>query len=82
MGKAILEFDLNDPDDRINHKQCIEAGNMASVIWDFVHNSKKTMEWTLDEKVDLDRYEVLDMVYDRFYLLLEENNVNIDELVV
>lgn len=32
--KAIIEFDLNDPDDRHEHKRMLQAGDMYCFIWD------------------------------------------------
>jgi len=40
MAKAILKYDLTDPDDRLEHLRAIKATDMALVIWDFVYNSK------------------------------------------
>jgi hypothetical protein len=79
MAKAILEFDLNDLDDRLDHKQCIKANDMACVIWEFTYNTKKSTEHVIEGK---DGYEVLDLIYDKFFRLLEEHNINIDELII
>lgn len=32
--KAILEFDLNEPDDRKHHKMCVDAVDLYCFIWD------------------------------------------------
>ena len=78
--KAIVEFDLNDPDDIIDHKQWTKASSMACVLWEFGHNSKKSLEWGMDGK-ETDKYEALDMVFERFWALMDEHDVNIDELM-
>lgn len=78
--KAILEFTL--PEDDIAHKQCVKASDMAMVIWEFVNNSKKGIGWRLDDLGEIGRYEVLDMVFERFIELLNEYKVDPDELVV
>jgi hypothetical protein len=80
--KAILEFNLDEPDDRISHNQCVKANDMAGVLWELVYNTKKKLEWELDANDKLDRYEGLEMVYKRIYELLEEHDVNIDSLYV
>jgi hypothetical protein len=36
--KAILEFDLNDADDKLNHLRCIHSTDMAAFIWELEHN--------------------------------------------
>ena len=32
--KAILEFDLNEPDDRMHHKMAVDAQDLLCFIWD------------------------------------------------
>jgi hypothetical protein len=78
--KAILKFDLEDADDRMDHKACIKATDMALVIWDFFYNTVKTKENEIAEK-KLDGYQTLDYLMERFRNLLDENGIIIDELV-
>ena len=80
MAKGILEFDLNEPDDIMAHKRAAKSLDMALALWDITHNTKKSIEWSLDGK-ELDKYEVLDLVYDRIYLILEEHNIRLDDLI-
>ena len=83
--KATLDFDLNDPDDRMDHKRCVKALDMALVLWEFARNSKKTLESQIEEWIKIDKefshYDVLEMVFDRFNEICEEEDVNIDNLV-
>ncbi len=79
--KAILEFDLNDPDDRIDHLRAVHADDLAYIIWDFVYNSKKEIEWKIDND-KLESYDVLDKVYERMSELLDEYGIDIDKFVV
>lgn len=80
MSKAILEFDLNEPDDRMEHLRAVKSLSLASAIWDITHNTKKGLEWAMEGK-EMDKYEVLDMVFDKIYEILEDNNINIEELI-
>jgi hypothetical protein len=80
MAKGILEFDLNEPDDILAHKRAVKSLDLALALWDITHNTKKSIEWSLDGK-ELDKYEVLDLVYDRIYLILEEHNIKLDDLI-
>lgn len=81
MAKAILEFDLNEPDDIIAHKRAVKATDLALAIWSIVHNTKKGLEWSMEGK-EMDKYDALEMVYDKIYEILDENNISIDELIV
>jgi RecA/RadA recombinase len=80
MAEAILKFDLNDPDDRKQHLRAVKSLDMALALWNITHNTKKSLEWTLDGK-DLDKYEVLEMVYEKIYEILQDHDINTDELV-
>ena len=81
MAKAKIEFDLNDPDDRMAHLRAVKSLDMAMALWDITHNTKKSLEWSLENK-DIDKYEVLEMVFDKIYEILDEHNVRTDELIV
>lgn len=81
MAKAILEYDLTDPDDRVDHLKAIKANDMALVIWDFVYNSKKGMEFQIQE-YNYDACQVLDKMLEIFRDSLDEHGIIIDDLVV
>lgn len=80
MAEAKLTFDLNDPEDRKAHFRAIKSLDMASALWDLTHNTKKGLEWSIEGK-DLDKYEVLEMVFDKIYEILDDHNINTDELL-
>lgn len=79
MAKAILEYDLNDPDDKQAHLRAVKSLNMASVLWDITHNTKKSLEWAMDGK-EMDKYDALELVFDKIYEILEEHDIKTDEL--
>ncbi len=81
MAKAKIEFDLNDVDDRMAHLRAVKSLDMAMALWDITHNTKKSLEWSLENK-DVDKYEVLEMVFEKIYEILDEHNVRTDELIV
>jgi hypothetical protein len=81
MAKAILEYDLNDIDDSMAHMRAVKSLDMALVLWELLNNSKRTLERQMHEK-EIDRYEALDMVYERIYELIDEHNIKIDDLII
>ncbi len=81
MPKAKLEFDLNELDDRLAHFRAIKSLDMAMALWDITHNTKKSLEWKMEGK-EMDKYDALEMVYEKIYEILEEHNINTDELIV
>jgi hypothetical protein len=53
---------------------------MAMALWDIARNSKKSLEWSVDGK-EMDKYEVIDMVYEKIYDILEEHNIRLNDLL-
>ena len=81
MAEAILKYDLNDTDDAMAHMRAVKSLDMALALWDITHNTKKSLEWSMEGK-ELDKYEVLDIVYEKIYEILEEHNIKMDDLII
>ena len=81
MAEAVLKFDLNDMDDKIAHLRAVKSLDMALALWSIVHNTKKSLEWSFEGK-EIDKYEALELVYEKIHEILEEYNINTDELIV
>jgi hypothetical protein len=48
--KAQLTFDLNDPDDKIEHLRCVQSYDLCTAVYDFIHNTRKKLtEKALDK---------------------------------
>lgn len=85
--KAILEFDLDNPDDKEAHLRCIKSTDMASVLFEFTANSRKRIINRIESKdahllkhnPDIDF--IIQLVFQEFNGLMEGNDVNIDELI-
>ena len=81
MAEAILKYDLNDTDDAMAHMRAIKSLDMALALWELLNNSKRTLERAMHEK-EMDKYEALDMVYERIYEILDEHNIKLDDLII
>jgi hypothetical protein len=81
MAEAILKYDLNNTDDAMAHMRAVKSLDMALALWDITHNTKKGLEWSMEGK-ELDKYEVLDIVYEKIYEILEEHNIKMDDLII
>lgn len=79
---AKLEFDLENADARMQHLRCIKANKMFNVLFDFSCNSRKKIRHILEDNVERDNKEILDLVFQEFNELLEENYINIEELTI
>lgn len=82
--KAKLKFNLNNIDDKMAFERFVKSEDMALVLWEIVHNSRKSIEWQNTEEgekgVGFD--EGVDAVYKRIYELMEEHDLNIDKLIL
>ena len=72
--EAILKYNLDDADDRMAHLRAVQSTDLALALWHIMYNTKKTLE----EKTDQD----LDEVYEAFWKVLEEYNINLDKLII
>lgn len=72
--KAILEFNLTDPDDNVAHLRCIKSTDMAIALWQ-IRMLRKELEWMEDNK-ELTTENVMSKIFE----ILDDHNVNTDEL--
>ena len=81
--KATLTFDLENWDDARKHLAAVKSGNMAIVLWEITHNLKKNCHIhieAVEANEKLDKYEAVELVFEKIHDLLDENNIIIDEL--
>jgi hypothetical protein len=89
MSKAILEFDLSDPDDQQQFNRVVNADKLAFALFEITRNSRKGLFYDIERKIselngnkdEFSHFDAADMVYDMIFEKLSENGVNIDELV-
>jgi hypothetical protein len=80
MAKAILEFDLNDPDDQMAHMRAVKALDMALVLWEIAYNTKKGIKNEIEFN-KIDAYEAVDKVFEKLWEEMNEHGINLDDLV-
>ena len=80
MAKAILDYNLNDPDDLMAHKRAIKSLDMAIALWELIHNTKKGLEWAMETK-EMDKYDALELVYEKIHEIMSEHNIIIEDLI-
>ena len=76
--KAKLEFDLNDSDDCLRHRQCIAAEELAQTLWSYIYDCQSKLTAGYGQT---DSYtQGLQAAYKQLNDLLEANNLNIKTL--
>ena len=76
--KAILEFDLNEPDDREAHLRAILSLDMAIAIWDMQQEFRSRLK---HGQLSEEEYKVTEDLRDRFYQILNEKGVDLEKLM-
>jgi thioredoxin-like negative regulator of GroEL len=73
MAKAIIEFNLNDPEDADAHYRCANALNLVTALWEIDNRLRSIVKYDSGETVEQFREE--------FYNILQENSINLDKLM-
>lgn len=80
--KAILEFDLNDPDDRQSHLRCVKSTDMAIVLFDILYNLEKKVQNEVESfEADSDPSDGVYAAFRRIRELIYEQGINMDDLI-
>jgi hypothetical protein len=78
--EAILKFDLNQFEDRIDYERVNKSLDIVNALWSFLYNSKKQLLVDVEDE-SVDKFDAVELVYDKLFELLEEHDVNINKLV-
>jgi len=79
--KAIIEFNLEDPDDRNSYEVHNKSKDMAFLLWNLMTNKKSELENRLEHYKKYDKFQTLDLVFQEIAEMLEEENIDIYKLV-
>jgi len=81
MAKATLEYDLSDIDDTYAHKRAVKSLDLALALWEITHNTKKGLEWSMEGK-EIDKYDALELVFEKIHEIISEHNIDLDDLIL
>ncbi len=79
--KAILEFDLDELDDRMRHRQCIQSSDMWLVMEEFLGgHSPKSMRSLirLNETITEEQEEMVEQLRSYLLELLDDYGVSLE----
>lgn len=74
--KAILEYNMDNPDDQLAHLRAVHSINMAIAIFEIQNNLKRKLE-----EIYNINHNTLDLVFEEINNIFESNNINIDKLI-
>lgn len=78
--KAILEFDLDEPQDKEAHKRAVKALDMAMALWDIEQYLRSQTKYAPDDMPEA-AYDALNKARQEFYDIMQQHNISIDELL-
>jgi len=78
--KGKIKFDLNNPEDQSKFKRVFKADDMAFALFEILRNTKKQLEWSLEGK-DIDKYDTLELIYEKIWDIVNEHNIDIDDII-
>jgi hypothetical protein len=82
MAKAILEFDLNEPDDVMAFKRANKSLDMALMIFEIQNNlRKKCLRIAEGQEADSDITDGIYIVMEQLRELAEDLRIDTDELI-
>ena len=80
MAKAIIKYNLSDPDDLMDFKRACKANHMSFALFELLYNTKKGIGYEMEGK-EMDKYDALELVFERIHEIMREHNIKIDEIV-
>jgi hypothetical protein len=78
--KAILEFDLDNPDDKMSHLRCIKATEMMITLWEIDQHLRSLTKYASDTTSD-ETYDELVKVRERLREIMDENGISFEGLI-
>lgn len=81
MAKGTLKYDLSDVDDAYAHKRAVKSLDLALALWEITHNTKKGLEWSMEGK-EIDKYDALELVFEKIHEIISEHNIDLDDLIL
>jgi hypothetical protein len=78
--KGILEFDLDEPFDRVAHMRAVKAVDIASALWDMDQYLRSQTKYAPDI-MHPEVYEALVETRDKLHEIMSEHSIDLDELL-
>mgnify|MGYP006289726235 FL=1 len=75
--KAIIEFDLNEPDDIEAHKRFTMLNSVYLALWEFDQEMRSQIKYNTEE-YNGEQLDALDKLREKFYQIMNDNQIKID----
>jgi hypothetical protein len=75
--RAIIEFDLDEPTDIEAHKRFTNLNAVYIALWEFDQEMRSQIKYN-SQNYNGDQLDALDKLRDKFYEILNDNQIKID----
>lgn len=79
--KAILEFNLDDKDDKEAHLRCVKSLDMAILLFELANNKKRELFADGDTTSVASYNNGVESVFEKIHEMIEDYGIILDELV-
>jgi len=82
MAKAILKYDISDPEDNQDFKRAVKSFDMAMALWDIIQLRKKMENrFEVQDNTNNDVFDGIDAMAEGIGDILDQHGIIVDELV-
>jgi hypothetical protein len=75
--KAILEFDLLDPEDRIEHQRMLKSTDLQVALWDISQVLRSKVKYAPDD-ISEDTFKAYEEIQEMFYDIINEHKIDLE----
>jgi hypothetical protein len=75
--KAILEFDLLDPEDRIEHQRMLKSTDLQVALWDISQVLRSKVKYAPDD-MSVDTYRAYEEIQEMFYDIINQHKIDLE----
>jgi hypothetical protein len=82
MAKAILKYDISDPEDSQDFKRAVKSFDMAMALWDIIQLRKKMENrFEVQDNTNNDVFDGIDAMAEGIGHILDKHGIIVDELI-
>jgi len=80
MTKAVLKYDLKDPDEKQAFECAIKSMDLAMFVFNVMHNIPKRVEWAVEQN-EFTAMETIEFYNEQINMELNHFGIDIDNLI-
>jgi len=82
MPKAILEYNLDEIDDRDAHLRAIKSLSLTIALWEMDQHLRSELKYgTREGELPDEAYKAIERAREKLFEILSENGISFDELM-